>query len=45
MDRAAMNMTRISMTMIRLGMHVEQREYEHPRDQPDYGKYTDSRHA
>lgn len=45
MDRAAMNMARLSMTMIRLGMHVEQWEHEHPRDQPEYGKYRDSRHA
>jgi hypothetical protein len=45
MDSAAMNMTRIPMTMICLGMDMEQWDHEHPRDQPEHGKYTDSRHA
>jgi hypothetical protein len=45
MDSAAMNMARIPMTMICLGMHVEEWNHEHPRDQPEHGKYTDSRHA
>ena len=30
MDGAAMNMTRIPMMMIRLGMHVEEWNHEHP---------------
>ena len=30
MDRAAMNMTRIPMMMIGLGMYVEEWNYEHP---------------
>jgi hypothetical protein len=45
MDRAAMDMVRIPMTMIRLRMDMKQWHHEHPRDQPEYGKYTDSRHA
>jgi len=44
-DRAAMDMTGFPMTMISLGMHVEQWDHEDPRDQPEHGKYTDSRHA
>lgn len=34
MDRAAMNMTRISMTMICLGMHMEEWNHEHPYGRP-----------
>jgi hypothetical protein len=34
MDRAAMNMTRISMMMICLGMHVEKWNHEHPYGRP-----------
>lgn len=34
MDRAAMNMTRISMAMICLGMHVEEWNHEHPERYP-----------
>ena len=34
MDRAAMNMTRIPMTMICLGMHVEEWNHEHPYGRP-----------
>ncbi len=30
MDSAAMNMTRLPMTMIRLGMHMEEWNHEHP---------------
>ena len=30
MDRAAMDMTRIPMMMIRLGMYVEEWNHEHP---------------
>ena len=44
-DRAAMNMTRIPMLMIGFGMDMEERDHEHPRSQPEYGKYTNSRHA
>ena len=45
MDRAAMNMIAIPMTMIRLGVNMEQWDHEHPRAQPEHDKYTDSRHA
>lgn len=34
MDSAAMDMTRISMTMICFGMHMEERNYEHPYGRP-----------
>ena len=34
MDRAAMNMTRVPMIMICLGMHVEEWNYEHPYGHP-----------
>jgi hypothetical protein len=40
MDSAAMNMTRIPMTMICLGMHVEEWNHEHP-----YGRPHEDRHA
>jgi len=39
-DRAAMNMTRIPMTMICLRMHVEEWNHEHP-----YGRPYEDRHA
>ena len=34
-----------SMTLIRIGVDVDQRDDEHPEDQPEHGKYTDSRHV
>ncbi len=34
MDRAAMNMSRFSVTVIRIGMHVEQGHHEHPQSRP-----------
>ena len=34
MDSAAMNMTRIPMMMIGIGMHVEEWNYEHPYGRP-----------
>lgn len=34
MDRAAMNMARIPMMMIGLGMHVKKWNYEHPYGRP-----------
>lgn len=34
MDRATMNMTRIPMTMIRLRMHMEEWNHEHPYGRP-----------
>ena len=34
MDCAAMNMTLISMSMIRIGMHVEKWNHEHPDGYP-----------
>ena len=40
MDRAAMNMTRIPMTMVCLRMHVEEWNHEHP-----YGRPHEDRHA
>jgi hypothetical protein len=45
MDRAAVNMTRIPVMMICFGMDMEERNHKHPRDQPEYGKYTDSHHT
>lgn len=45
MDRATMSMARITMMMIGFGMDMKERDHEHPRGQPEYGKYTDSRHA
>jgi hypothetical protein len=45
MDCAAVNMTRIPVMMIGFGMDMEERDHEHPRGQPGYGKYTNSRHA
>ncbi len=45
MDRAAVNMTRIPVMMIGFGMDMEERDHEHPRGQPEYGKYTNSDHA
>jgi hypothetical protein len=40
MDSAAVNMTRIPMTMICLGMHVEEWNHEHP-----YGRPHEDHHA
>jgi len=45
MDRAAVNMTRIPVMMIGFGMDMEERDHEHPRGQPEHGKYTNSRYA
>ena len=45
MDSAAVDMARLPMTMIGLRVDMEQWNHEHPRDQPEHGKYTDSRHA
>jgi hypothetical protein len=43
MDRAAMNMTRIPMTMISLGMHVEEWNHEHPYGRPHEDQYPRTR--
>ncbi len=45
MDRATMNMARISMMMICFGMDMEEWDHEHPRGQPGHGKYTNWSHA
>jgi hypothetical protein len=45
MDRAAVNMTRIPVMMICFRMDMEERNHEHPRGQPEHGKYTNSCHA
>ena len=45
MDCAAVNMTRIPVMMIGLGMDMEERDHEHPRGQPEHDKYTNSGHA
>ena len=45
MDCTAVNMTHIPVMMIGFGMDMEERDHEHPRGQPGYGKYTNSRHA
>ncbi len=45
MDSAAVNMIATPMTMVGLRMDMEQWDQEHPRDQPEHGKYTESRHA
>ena len=37
--------TGYSMTLIRIGVDVDQRDDEHPEDQPEHGMYTDSRHV
>ena len=43
MDRAAVNMTRISMTMVCLGMHVEEWNHEHPEGCPHQDQYPRTR--
>ena len=44
-DNASMNMIRLSVTMIRLGMDMKQWKHEYPRDQPEQAKYAYSRHS
>jgi hypothetical protein len=39
MDRAAVNMTRISVMMICLRMHVEEWNHEHPNGRPHEDHY------
>ena len=45
MDCASVYMTRIPVVMISLGMDMKEWDHEHPRDQPEHGKYTNSCHA
>lgn len=44
-DSAAVNMIAVPMTMVSLRVDMEQWDHEHPRDQPEHDKYTESRHA
>ena len=43
MDRAAMNMTRIPVMMIGLGMHVEEWNHEHPYGRPHEDQHPRTR--
>ena len=43
MDRAAVNMARISMTMIGLGVYVEEWDHEHPERRPHKEQHPKAR--
>ena len=43
MDSAAVNVTRISMRMICVGMHVEEWNHEHPEGCPHQDQYPRTR--
>ena len=43
MERAAMHMARIPMTMISFGMHVEEWNHEHPKGRPQEDQHPRTR--